>query len=101
MKIVIINPNSSREMTESIAAAAEEFAAGHFETVTLATEGAPELYGLDHACASVRVADVRAGKGEEAYLEAAGKAGTVKLLRNIANVTLYIFCFYRYNSFIK
>lgn len=42
MKILIINPNSSPEMTEKIKAAALEFAAGDFEVECLATCGAPE-----------------------------------------------------------
>jgi allantoin racemase len=42
MKILIINPNSSPEMTEKIKETALEFAAGCFEVVCLSTPGAPE-----------------------------------------------------------
>lgn len=42
MKILIINPNSSPEMTDKIKATALEFAAGDFEVECLATHGAPE-----------------------------------------------------------
>lgn len=41
MRILIINPNSSEEMTATIQRSAEEFAAGEFEVVTRATPGAP------------------------------------------------------------
>ncbi len=41
MKIVIINPNSSPEMTEDIDTAARNYAAGEFEVITLPTPGAP------------------------------------------------------------
>lgn len=43
MKIVIINPNSSPEMTRDIEKAAENYSQGRFETVTLLTPGAPEF----------------------------------------------------------
>lgn len=42
MKILIINPNSSEEMTEAIQTCAEEYAAGEFTVKTLPTPGAPE-----------------------------------------------------------
>jgi allantoin racemase len=41
MRILIINPNSDREMTRTIEAAARTFAAGDFEVVCRATPGAP------------------------------------------------------------
>ena len=43
MKILIINPNSSEEMTASIRKAAENFADGEFEVVCKSTSGAPEF----------------------------------------------------------
>ena len=43
MKIVIINPNSSKEMTQSIARVAEKFVNGRYQVEALATEGAPEF----------------------------------------------------------
>ena len=41
MKILIINPNSSLEMTEVIDRAAKNFAAGEYEVFTVPTKGAP------------------------------------------------------------
>ena len=41
MKIMIINPNSSPEMTADIDKSAQRFAAGDFEVVTVPTPGAP------------------------------------------------------------
>jgi allantoin racemase len=43
MKILIINPNSSAEMTAGIRKAAEDFAGGDFSVLCLATPGAPEF----------------------------------------------------------
>ena len=43
MKIIIINPNSSKKMTAAIQEAAEEYVDGRYEVVTLPTEGAPEF----------------------------------------------------------
>jgi len=43
MKILIINPNSSAEMTGGIRAAAEAFAAGDYAVLCRATPGAPEF----------------------------------------------------------
>jgi len=43
MKILIINPNSSEEMTAAIQKAAEVFADGQFEVICKSTEGAPEF----------------------------------------------------------
>ena len=42
MKILIINPNSSEEMTAAIQQCAEEYAQGDFEVLTVPTPGAPE-----------------------------------------------------------
>ena len=41
MKILIINPNSSIEMTEAIDRAAKNFVAGEYEVLTVSTPGAP------------------------------------------------------------
>jgi len=43
MRILLINPNSDPEMTASIQASAEGFAAGEYEVVTKATPGAPQF----------------------------------------------------------
>ena len=43
MKILIINPNSSEEMTKAIQSCAENYAAGEFEVKTVLTPGAPEF----------------------------------------------------------
>ena len=43
MKIIIINPNSSKKMTAAIQEAAEAFVDGRYQVETLATEGAPEF----------------------------------------------------------
>ena len=43
MNILIINPNSSEEMTAAIQKAAEVFADGQFEVICKSTEGAPEF----------------------------------------------------------
>ena len=45
MKIVVINPNSSEEMTRDIRKAAESYAAGRFEVLTLPTPGASKFIG--------------------------------------------------------
>ncbi|MBP1927352.1 allantoin racemase [Sedimentibacter acidaminivorans] len=43
MKILIINPNSSLDMTDVIQKSAENFANGEYEVMTLPTEGAPKF----------------------------------------------------------
>lgn len=43
MKILIINPNSSMQMTAAIQKSAEEFADGEFEVICKPTPGAPEF----------------------------------------------------------
>jgi len=43
MKILVINPNSSAEMTAGIRKAAEDFAGNDFSVLCLATPGAPEF----------------------------------------------------------
>jgi allantoin racemase len=43
MKILIINPNSSKKMTGAIQKAAEEFTRGEFEVFTESIPGAPEF----------------------------------------------------------
>ena len=54
MKILIINPNSSVEMTAAIQNVAEIYAAGDFEVKTVPTPGAPEYidYYTDQAIAA-------------------------------------------------
>ena len=54
MKIMIINPNSSDEMTAAIQNVAQIYAAGDFEVVTVSTPGAPEYidYYSDQAIAA-------------------------------------------------
>lgn len=54
MKIMIINPNSSDEMSVSIQKTALEYAAGDFEVTTVSTPGAPEYidYYSDQAIAA-------------------------------------------------
>ena len=54
MKILIINPNSSEEMTAAIQNVAEIYAAGDFEVKTVPTPGAPEYidYYTDQAIAA-------------------------------------------------
>ena len=41
MRIVVINPNSSEDMTRDMDSVAQEYAQGRMEVVTLATPGAP------------------------------------------------------------
>jgi allantoin racemase len=43
MKILIINPNSSNEMTEAIQKSAEIYANGEFSVTTFPTDGAPDF----------------------------------------------------------
>ena len=43
MKILIINPNSSKKMTGAIQQTAQQFAGGEFEVETKSTPGAPEF----------------------------------------------------------
>ncbi len=54
MKIMIINPNSSQEMSNAIQTCAEQYAAGDFEVKTVCTPGAPEFidYYSDQAAAA-------------------------------------------------
>lgn len=54
MKIMIINPNSSEDMTESIQKTALEYAQGDFEVTTVSTPGAPQYidYYSDQALAA-------------------------------------------------
>ena len=43
MKILIINPNSDKEMTKAIQRTADDFAAGEYEVECKSTQGAPEF----------------------------------------------------------
>ena len=43
MKIVVINPNSSTEMTKDISQAVVNYSQGRFEAITLSTPGAPNF----------------------------------------------------------
>ncbi len=43
MKVLIINPNSSLDMTDVIQKSADNFVNGEYEVITLPTEGAPEF----------------------------------------------------------
>lgn len=54
MKIIVINPNSSDEMTASIQQSAEAYVQGRYEVETLSTPGAPVFidYFEDHALAA-------------------------------------------------
>ena len=54
MKILIINPNSSQEMTAAIQSVAADYAGDAFEVETLSTPGAPEYidYYTDQALAA-------------------------------------------------
>ena len=89
MKIVMINPNSSKEMTAAIQAAAEKFAEGRFAVQTLATEGAPAFidYFEDHAQAlpgMIRI--IRDYEAEaDAFIIACHCDPNLKIMKQITN----------------
>lgn len=60
MKILIINPNSSLDMTDVIQKSAENFVNGEYEVMTLPTEGAPIFIDTykDHAIAAKGMLDI-------------------------------------------
>lgn len=47
LKIAVINPNSSEEMSQDIAKAAKKYAAGRFEVITIAMKSAPDIVDFE------------------------------------------------------
>ncbi len=89
MKILIINPNSSAEMTAAIQNCAEIYADGEFEVRTLATPGAPEFidyYSDQFACAPGMVQIVKDNEQEyDAFIVACHCDPNLDLLKQITD----------------
>ena len=89
MKIVVINPNSSEEMTRDIRNAAESYAAGRFEVLTLPTPGASKFIGTfeDMAKSAPGMCEiVRQYEGEaDAFVVACGRDPNLKLMRELTD----------------
>lgn len=89
MKILIINPNSSPDMTASIQKAALAYADGDFEVTTLPTPGAPEYidYYTDAAVAAPGMMQlVRENEAEyDAFIVACHCDPNLDLLKQITD----------------
>jgi len=89
MKILIINPNSSKEMTAAIQHSAETFANGEFEVKTLPTPGAPLFidYYEDAAKAAPGMMQiVRENEAEyDAFIVACHCDPNIELIKEITN----------------
>jgi len=89
MKILIINPNSSEEMTAAIQNCAELYANGEFEVETLATPGAPEFidyYSDQFDCAPGMVKIVKDNeKRVDAFIVACHCDPNLDLLKQITD----------------
>ena len=89
MKIVVINPNSSEEMTRDIRKAAESYVAGRFEVLTLPTPGASKFIGTfeDMAKSAPGMCEiVRRYEGEaDAFVVACGRDPNLKLMRELTD----------------
>lgn len=87
MKILIINPNSSAEMTAAIQNCAEIYANGEFEVKTVLTPGAPEFidyYSDQFECAPGMVQIVRDNEQEyDAFIVACHCDPNLDLLKQI------------------
>jgi allantoin racemase len=70
MKILIINPNSSSDMTESIQETALAYANGDFEVKTVSTPGAPEYIDYYSDAAQAAPGMMRLVKENEAEYDA-------------------------------
>lgn len=89
MKILIINPNSSEEMTAAIQNCAEEYAAGDFEVKTVPTPGAPEYIDFfsDQMLAAPEMAKIIKANEEEydAFIVACHCDPNLDLMKQITN----------------
>ena len=89
MKIIIINPNSSDEMTASIQKAADRYVNGRFEAVAVSTPGAPEFidYYEDHARALPGMIQIikENEKTADAFLVACHCDPNMHILRQISH----------------
>lgn len=87
MKILIINPNSSEEMTKAIQVCAEAYAAGDFEVRTVCIPDAPQFidyYSDQLSCAPGMVEVVRENEAEyDAFIVACHCDPNLDLLRQI------------------
>lgn len=89
MKILIINPNSSMEMTKAIQKSADNYARGEFEVVCKSTEGAPlfiETYEDQFKAAPGMTDMVRNNESEfDAFIIACHCDPNIELLKEITN----------------
>lgn len=87
MRIVVINPNSSEEMTHNIAQAAQNYVGDRFEIITLLTEGAPEFIDYFQDAAEAAPGMIKIVKEYEdttdAFVVACHCDPNVELLRQI------------------
>lgn len=87
MQIVVINPNSSEKMTRDIRNAAESYAAGRFDVITLPTPGASEFIGTfeDMAKSAPGMSAIVREYGEkaDAFVVACGRDPNLKLMREL------------------
>ncbi len=89
MKIAVINPNSSPEMTADIRAAAEAYAAGRFEAIVLSVDSAPPFIDTleDQALAQPGMAELvrRYADEADAFVVACACDPNLFLMREIAD----------------
>ena len=89
MKIIVINPNSNEEMTCDIRKAAERYAIGRFEVLTLPTPGAPKFIGTfeDVAKSAPGMCDIvrRYESEADAFVIACGRDPNIKLMRELTD----------------
>ncbi len=88
MKILIINPNSSPEMTADIDKSAQRYAAGEFEVTTVSTPGAPEYidtYQDMAACQSGMIRLLRENMDKyDAFIDACACDPNLDVLKEIS-----------------
>ena len=89
MKIVVINPNSSEEMTSLIRSAAESYADRRFEVVTVPTPGASKFIGTfeDMAKSAPGMCEIvrRYESEADAFVVACGRDPNLKLMRELTD----------------
>ena len=88
IRILIINPNSSEEMTNDIQRAAESYADGEFTVRTVSTPGAPEFidYYIDAALAAPGMMQIIRDKLNSSIIsEGNFKVGVIRNATNIGD----------------
>lgn len=89
MKIVVINPNSSEEMTSDIRHAAESYASERFDVITLPTPGASKFVSTfeDVAKAALGMCSIvrEYGREADAFVVACGRDPNLKLMRELTD----------------